>query len=263
MKNLIFIFSSLLLLSCNTNKNIKIVKKDIEQDLKMLQQTSQLKIAELVATQIKEIKKNKQIRSLVAVERLKGIEKKYIATLELLDKNTSNQAYKNIYKNYLKWLDKKAKLFKLGLDTFLEDSIKLNQFLVKLGSESVKEKIKLSISNASEFVIGKFGVTDFGSCGFDKMGLLGNNKFQKIAMGEDINLEALLVFGANTPNKKFKHDTITINHGKIRKEYNRFHISIPTQKLGTQKFAVTLNMKNRETEKDSTLYFTQTFEVIE
>lgn len=163
-----------------------------------------------------------------------------------------NQSIRKIYKNHIKWLNKKIE----------ENSLKLEFFpnIQILDDVVMKEKIKIQISNNFITTLYKTGYDDLTEFRINYFRLLGSNQYHKVIEGDNIELRQALCGGRDL--KKYDYN-FKINKGILDNQESLSYISIPTQKLGIQEFTITLNMKNWETEKDTTLYLTQTFEVIE
>lgn len=270
MKNSLYIFSLVFLLACVDKRNMMTLKKEVENDLRTVNNNLHQTTLKFLKKEVKagkiDAKKTKSERILNAIKNIQQLETAYLSVLELINKAHSNANAQNIYQKY------HAQFIKILEDDLnILESVKEHLYTPKELITSpisrylpMKEIIKMHILENHAIVFERFFAKDFGGCGFDIMSLITKSKSNQIVEGENMELKQFLHYTANTLKKKYDY-TFNINQGSIKREkvYGAFTISIPTQKTGKQSFEVIFKLKDWETDKDTTLYFTKTFEVIE
>lgn len=270
MKKLIYISSLVCLFSCIDRSNITQLRTKLKGKIDKISLDAYQQVRGYVEKELQDFKTGEiELRPELFFERfryIKKLEKGYLWALDALEKGNTNTEYQAVYKKHhqllVKELQKNPELWE-RVESYLQTPKNLS-IALKPNPRLLKDVIKLRISENYAYVFERLFADDLSAClWFNKMGLMGNNKSQKVEIGEDITLSTFLIFSGNTPHKKYDYN-FSIDKGSIDSKYRGiFNISITAQKLGKQGFEVILELQEWGNDKDSTLYFTENFEVIE
>lgn len=208
----------------------------------------------------------------------KVLENKYLETISLLKDKNTNEEYYHIYREYLKWLKGRSWKYpyKEYLSKVIHDDTLFSLYTPK--DIDMRGHIMHFIYEITMEILIFIDAYQFNyPVNRPSYHLYawewGIAKTREVEIGEEVELSVFMQFERyygkiyhKTIDRGFYQFESKINQGAIqeikgRQTFGVFEVEIPTQKIGKQSFELEIRAKNQNINVDTTLLYSNTFEV--